>query len=220
VAFSIPLPYLVISYLPVLSSLRAPARFVVVVDLALAVLAALSLTAMTRGRRRRSLLLVAALAFVAVDFLPSTPPVLSKAVPPAYQAIATAPDDLAVLEIPLQWSTGSTVVGDLTREDSVLLYDASVYGHPVVNGSVARYPPDRLNELMVEPVYRKVLELQHDPGFVGAPDFTAAALRGLGIGYVVYHRDRPEPDALDYLTGLDLPVLADDGTVIVWAVPA
>ncbi len=39
-----------------------------------------------------------------------------------------------------------------------------------------------------------------------------------GIDFVVYHRDDPAPDALRYIEALDLPVLADDGTVIVWKV--
>ena len=51
------------------------------------------------------------------------------------------------------------------------------------------------------------------------PTFTAEDLRDLGIGFVVTHRDRPRPAVEAYLATLDLPVLADDGTVVVRKVP-
>jgi hypothetical protein len=104
----------------------------------------------------------------------------------------------------------------------------------MVNGVLPRYPQRKLDRLQRIPVYDQLLGFQTDapptiyqPLPAGRPTgephppptFGAADLRALGIGYVVYHRDRPRPAVLDYLTRLGMPVLADDGTVIVWKVP-
>jgi hypothetical protein len=217
VDFAVPLPWLPVTYVPLLSGLRAPARWVVVTDLALAMLLALALSRLREGRPWVLPLVTAALV---LDLLSG--PFLTLASPgAAYQRLASRHDDRAVLELPLQWSTGSTVVGDhaARREDSILLRAALVHHHPVVNGSVARYPDRRLAELLRVPVYRQVLALEQEPGFVDEPRFDAPDLARLGIGYVVYHRDRPLPMALAYVEGLRLPVLADDGVTLIWTVP-
>ncbi|MDQ2649563.1 MAG: hypothetical protein M3Z03_08405, partial [Actinomycetota bacterium] len=97
---------------------------------------------------------------------------------------------------------------------------ATVHGKPYVGGSVSRYPDDAIDELTAIPLYREVLALQGSDGFRGEARFGVEELAGAGIGYVVYHRDIPIPAARDHLESLGLPVLADDGTVIVWRVPA
>jgi hypothetical protein len=127
------------------------------------------------------------------------------------------------LEIPLQWSLGRGVVGDTApgreREDSGLVYMATVHGRPLVSGTTSRYPRARLEELTAIPVFRQVLALEGEPGFDDPARFTGDDLCRVGIGFVVYHRDRPVPEAFEYLKRLRLPVLADDGTVLVWHVP-
>jgi hypothetical protein len=126
-----------------------------------------------------------------------------------------------VLEVPLQWEPGLQLLGDTqpVRLDYIFLYYATFHKKPLVSGMAARYPQKRVNILTSIGVYRQLLALEHEPGFSDAPTFTAADLKSLGIGYVVYHRDLPQPEAYAYLAGLGLPVLADDGTVIVWKVP-
>ena len=126
-----------------------------------------------------------------------------------------------MLEIPLQWSTGKVVIGDRPtgRDDTVFLMYATMHGHPLVNGSVSRYSEARLDRLESIPVYRQLLALEGAPGFRDAATFDERELAELGIGFVVYHRDVPSPAVYRHLSKLDLPVLADDGTVIVWGVP-
>jgi hypothetical protein len=83
---------------------------------------------------------------------------------------------------------------------------------------VARYPKKSRQALLDNPVYAQIVPLQEgDPTF--AATFDVYDLRRAGIGYVVYHRNDGRPAALAYLSGLHLPVLADDGTVLVWKVP-
>lgn len=224
--FSVPLPYFVLRFVPVLNGLRIPGRFAVVAALALDVLAAVTLARLgARLAARRAWLgwavPAAALAVVALEFMTVDGPMQSPAVPAPYAAIAADRTGSAVLEVPLQWRDGFGVTGDAVagRENSIFLYYATRHGHPVVNGMVARLPRKRLERLLAEPVYRQVLSLQGEPGMQDPPTFGADDLRRLGIGFVVYHRDRPFPAALAHLGGLGLPVAADDGTVVVWRVP-
>ncbi|HET6793995.1 MAG TPA: hypothetical protein VFH45_06115 [Acidimicrobiales bacterium] len=226
--FALPLPYFVLRLVPGLGELRVPSRFADVAALGLAVLGAVALARLStrlEAVRRPGLaraVPAAAAALVVMDLLTRFWPLQPVAVPAAYRAIAAAPGDAAVLEVPLQWRDGVTRVGDnaANRDDTIFLYYATSHGHPLVSGMVARYPAGRLARLTSIPVYRQLLALESEPGFADRATFTAADLARLGIGFVVLHRDRPVPTAWSYLGRLHLPVLADDGTVVVLRVPA
>jgi hypothetical protein len=97
------------------------------------------------------------------------------------------------------------------------MYYATRHGKPLVGGMVARLPRRLVEDFLATPLYAQVVNLQ--AGKPGAT-FTAADLRQMGIGFVVYHRDRPRPEAERYVASLGLPVLADDGTVVAWKVPS
>ncbi|HEX2701094.1 MAG TPA: hypothetical protein VHM89_12905 [Acidimicrobiales bacterium] len=220
--FSIPLPYFAVHFVPLLNGVRVPGRFAIVAILALDVLAAVTLASLARRRPRWGWALCAgALAVTLVEFLPGTLSQHPAAVPEPYHRIAADGGSGALLEVPLQWQSGTDLVGDgrLGRDDTIFLYYATVHGRPLVSGYLSRYPADRLARLTAVPLYRQVLALGDEPGFDDAPTFDAADLRRQGIGYVVYHRDRPWPAAFAYLSGLGLRELADDGTVVAWKVP-
>jgi hypothetical protein len=234
-SFSVPMPYTALRAVPIVSGVRAPGRFAIVAVLALSVLAALALTRLVRRHRPLGLAVaVVALAVILAESLPKTTTMLPAAIPAAYRKVAADPGRGAVLEIPLQWHTGYGNYGEWEGDHSVFLYYATRHGKPMVNGVLPRYPQRKLDRLQRLPVYDQLLGFQTDasptiyqPLPAGRPTgqphppptFGAVDLRALGIGYVVYHRDRPRPAAFDYLSRLGLPVLADDGTVIVWKVP-
>lgn len=216
----IPLPYAATALVPGLSSLRVPGRFTIVGTLALAVLAAQGIAEMQRRwPRRRPLMLVVLAVVLAVDLWPARLPTRGDEVPRPYEVIASDPAQGAVLDVPLQWSTGQKIIGDQQHHHPIFMTYATRHGRPMVGGSVSRYPADRLEQLLATGVYRQVLSLQDEPGFDDLAIFGAEELRRLGIDFVVYHRDRPQPAALAYLESLRLPVLADDGIVVVWKVP-
>ncbi|HLJ09124.1 MAG TPA: hypothetical protein VKX24_11335 [Acidimicrobiia bacterium] len=223
--FAVPLPYFVLHFVPVVNGVRVPGRFSIMGALALDVLAAvavarLSVLAGRRNRRWAVAVPIAALAFVLVESYPATIPLQKTAVPRPYAAIAADPGQRAVLEVPLQWRTGFGEFGDTNGDHTIAMYDAVRHGKPLVGGMVARYPERRLRMILTDPLYEEVMDLQapEDPGY--PTTFGVADLAQAGIGYVVYHRDQPRPRAEAYLAGLHLPVLADDGTVIVWKVPS
>lgn len=219
--FSVPLPYLVVHFVPVLNGVRVPGRFAILAILALDVLAALALTAILRRRPKWAAAMCALVVAVAiVEFLPGPIRHHPVAVPEPYHRIQGDVGTGAVLEVPLQWQSGTDLVGDrpFGRDDTIFLYYATVHRRPLVSGYLSRYPVGRLERLTAIPVYRQILALGEEPGYTGPATFTVDDLRELGIGYVVYHRDRPWPAAYAYLSGLGLPVLADDGTIVAWKV--
>lgn len=220
--FSVPLPYFALHFVPVLNGLRNPGRFSFMAALALAVLAALALTHLAANRPARTWALPGiALVVVVAEFASQPPSEQRPDIPKPYARIATDTTRRAVLEIPMQWRHGHGAVGDTApyRDNTIFLYYATRHSHPMVNGMVARLPNRRLSRLLAIPVYRQILSLQHEPGMADPATFTAGDLRRLRIGFIVYHRDRPMPDVLAHITALGLPVIADDGTTVVWEVP-
>jgi hypothetical protein len=198
-----------------------PGRFSIVGILALDVLAAIGLARIIVRRPRLGMALPAvAVALMLFEFLPGRVPTQPAAIPAPYSAIAGSPDGGAVLELPLQWRTGFTNFPDNIQDTTIFMYYATEHGRPLVSGMAARYPDRKLEELKLIPVYRQVLALQHAPGIESVPNFGSGDLRKAGIGFVVYHRDRPLPDSLRYFQNLGMSVLADDGSVLVWHVPA
>jgi hypothetical protein len=216
----VPLPFFLVRVLPGLDALRVPGRFALLGALAVHLLAALTLTELARRRPDRArVLLVAVAALTLVELWPRSLPTRPASVAEPYEEIAADPDHGAVLEVPLKWSTTQGYYGfDGHDRDFTFLLAAMVHKRPVVSGAVSRYDQAKLDELLAIPTYRQLLALGGEEGFDDQPSFDREDLRGLGIGFVVYHRDDPVPDALRYLRSLDLPVLADDGTVIVWKV--
>jgi hypothetical protein len=218
----IPLPYFLVRLLPFMETMRAPGRFVILGVLALCVLAAQSAEVLLDGMGgpRRAFWLVAGTAVLGLELLPRPLPSIDGDAPAPYSAIADDPGRGAVLELPIQWLTGSDARG--YDEANLTLFQewATVHGKPEVNGSVSRYPDDALERLEAIPLYRQVRALQGDHRVHDPARFDARDLAEARIGYVVYHRDLPLPRARAYIEGLHLPVLADDGVVIVWRVPA
>ena len=213
------MPYQLLHAIPVVNGVRVPGRFSVVGILALDVLAALALDRlMARRPRWRRVVPAVALLLVMVEFFPQGTVTQAPAIPRPYSAIAAEPGRRAVLEIPLQWRTGFGDFGDVHSDHSIFLYYATRHGKPLAGGMVARFPKRSRQALLDNPVYSQVVPLQEgDPRFMAT--FDAFDLRRAGIGYVVYHRNEGRPAAFAYLNGLHLPVLADDGTVLVWKVP-
>lgn len=219
-ALKVPLPFFALRMIPGVDAMRVPGRFGLLGALGIYVLAAAALADVVRRFPRRAGLVVAVVGAVTVlELFPQAVTSREDDVAEAYQVIARDPSDGAVLEIPLKWSTTQEQIGFVGHDQDFrfLLYQ-TVHGRPIVSGAVSRYPDADLEELLSVPVFRQVLALGGEPDFDDAARFAAEDLAELGIGFVVYHRDDPAPRVLSYLRSLDLPVLVDDGTMIVWKV--
>lgn len=166
-------PFDWIARLPGLSMLRSPARFALLVMLALATLAAYGTAHLvTRyGRRGVALAALLAAAFLAESFLVDFPggKPMPFAVPAVYERLSSMPPG-AVLSLPSYRGSPEGF-----READYLLY-STVHWHPVANGFGRHEPlPHREN----------VAAFVQFP----APD-AMARVRALGIRYVVVHTGR------------------------------
>lgn len=120
---------------PIMSFLRAPARFGVVVVFALAVLAAFAVDAWSaRPRWRRVAWPIAALLLADIAVVP-WPLRRVAPIPPAYAMLADLPPG-AVVEYPFPYHPSDF------HNHTVAMFNSIVHWHPLVNGYSDYVPPD------------------------------------------------------------------------------
>jgi hypothetical protein len=168
------LPYDWFAGLPVLGNMRAPARFAVLVLLAMSVLAAAGAAMIHRrfGPRARpvtALLVALALAESYLGGVPGGTKPKPAPIPEVYRRLATLPAG-AVVSIP-DYRGGWQSPDGLLGADYV--YYSTAHWHPIVNGYGRSEPPDHY------------WIMGHMMAFAG-PN-SARTMRELGVKYVVLH---------------------------------
>ncbi len=141
--------------------------------LALAMLAALGLDALTRRGERLRWLPAAALALVLFEFLPAPYPMSPPDVPDWYKALAQDPRPGAVLTLPVSWDRPG------------YLLQQTVHGKPLTAAYISREDPRTLVDQA--PVLRFFRRLEAQPGFDMARE-GEKALADLGVRWVVLDR--------------------------------
>jgi hypothetical protein len=172
-------PYLILyKWVPGFEGLRAPARMVIMLHLAVSVLGGWGVAALLRRLRFPALRALAAVAIaLLVLFESASFPVrlhyrpYGKDFPALYQWMSRQPEDLALLELPMP-----SAPDEFWREADYVYFSA-FHWKKLVNGYSGFFPPGYL---------RFVSE-----GMKGFPSReTLQHIRGLGIRYVVIHSDR------------------------------
>lgn len=202
----IAMPYALLVNLPFISVVRTPGRLSVVAQLAVAVLAAYGLAALTKDWRgaKRIISYTALAAFILFESLYRFPYPVDRAtmVPPQiYQQIAQENNNLAVLEVPAQ--ANRDVLGPYRRvsEDATFyyMYYATIHRHPLVGGIAGRTPPESAEFIDTTAFVRELMypaSLADGLFNVSATPLEQLTLRGAevlarhNIGYVIVHRDR------------------------------
>jgi hypothetical protein len=159
----VPLPYIVLHYLPFIQGFRAPNRFSLVLLQALAVLAgygAAWLLVKVAGARqprtnrpeqgdaspiahhvlRRTLAIALAIllaAAVLFEHLALPMPLTDARVPAPYRDLAHKPEGGAVLQLPMGWRNGFGVFG---AEDTRVQWYQTIHGRPILSGNTSRNP--------------------------------------------------------------------------------
>ena len=137
---AIPLPFVILHYLPFVQGNRAPNRNSVILMLALAVLAGMGLLhLMNRVRNRRArwvmaLLLTGALLF---EHLAVPLPLSDARVPHVYTPLAREAGPFALLQVPLGWRNSFGVFG---VERTQIQYYQVRHGKPMLGGNISRAP--------------------------------------------------------------------------------
>jgi hypothetical protein len=156
----IPLPYILIMLMPILSNLRVPSRFDIMVMLCVAVLAAFSCDRLLKrldGGVRRAFVCLGIALIVIFEFLAIPFPTFSPSIPKIYERIASDPDSFTVLQVPLGWMDGFKQIGIFPP--SLLSYQ-TVHNHRIIGGYVSRVTDAKIQALTARPLLRRILELQ------------------------------------------------------------
>jgi len=192
---NVPLPFILLHYLPLVKANRVPNRFSVVLMLALAVLAAfgalwLLARAARLGRGGRWLVAGGAtlLAFlVLLDHWSVPLPLTDARLPAAYEQIAAEPGDFAILQLPLGWRNSFGVQG---TENTRTQYYQAYHHKRLLSGNISRNPPYKFDYFRQVPILESLITLQTygevDAGRRAADRETAADfVRFYDVRYVV-----------------------------------
>ncbi len=211
---AVPLPFILLHYLPIVQGNRAANRFSVVLMLCAAVLVGYALTERQKGEgnghivpgggrakghgsseieNRKSkianLLPVALIALLLLEQLSLPLPLTDARIPQGYAVVAADPDDVAVLTLPLGWRNSFGVLGaENTRNEFYMVG----HGKRLVQGNISRAPAEKFEFWQRLPVLRSLIEIQNDRDVSAEQqaDDAARALETmtlLGVRYVVVH---------------------------------
>lgn len=192
-----PLPFILLHYIPFFKGNRYPSRFVVLLMLCLAMLAAWGLAwLLTRTARRTGsgakVVAGAALCLLAFDSLSIPLPLSDLMVPAIYHRIAQEPGDFAILELPLGWRNGFRITG---AQHKVIMYQQfyqTVAQKRLLGGNTSRNPEFKFDYFIQAPLIRSFIALEENrPLPEGAREYDRAiapeVLRFFNIRYVIVH---------------------------------
>lgn len=202
------LPQTLLRYVPIVSNARMPARAMVVVDLAVAVLAAIGV-AHLRGRARRpALVLVVLVLSVVADQLTAPFLLLALDRPHIYETLRDRREPGALCELPMGMVDG---FGESGAFDRRTLFYQTIHRRPLVGGFVARLPASVRSTYEADALFSALLRLSDSTGGWAAagplPDRQHAleALRANHIGFVMLNRATASPALAAYVEQV-LPV--------------
>ena len=190
----VPMPYIILSYLPFFSFLRLPVRFCIIVMLSLAVLSGLALT------RLKNILAYAALIMgISLEYVLLFPyPLTDAAIPAFYSRIKNDPSIKAILELP----SGQYGPDDIWNTYKYMYYQ-TFHHKPMVSGHTPRVPDGLVEFTHETPLLR---ELTHPQillkGDIVPLDMEIVAREGLEIlkkytiDPIILHKDKDARDAL------------------------
>ncbi|MDW8071950.1 MAG: hypothetical protein RMK79_10815, partial [Anaerolineae bacterium] len=159
---TVPLPFALLHYIPIVQANRVPNRFSVVLVLALAVLvgygAMIALRCLARlPRPGVAVATMCLLALVLFDQISVPLPLSDARVPEIYREIATQTDDFAILELPLGWRNS---FGTLGAEETRLQYYQSYHRKRLLAGNISRAPVFKFDYFRRIPLFYAITEVE------------------------------------------------------------
>ena len=217
------LPQTLMRYLPVVSNARMPSRAMVVVNLAVAVLAAVTVARVRLEVRRPWLATVVVAVAVLAEQIPAPFPLLALDRPPIYDTLRDRPEPGAVCELPVGIVDGLGTTGTL---DPRALFYQTIHRRPIVGGMISRLPASVRAAYDQDPLLSALLRLS-DPRPMDAetralPDRDRAleGFRANGIRFVMLDRETAPPALVEYVERmLPLVLLIRDGRRALYRVP-
>jgi hypothetical protein len=197
----VPGPWALLRYVPILGLTRTPARFSVVMMLAVAVLFAAALEWIGRKHPRyRHALLTAIAALLVAELLPAPLTLHSAAVPNFYRRVAAAPGDVRVLELPTGVRDGTSSAGNFSARSQ---YFQTMHGKPLIGGYLSRVSPENKSEVRRIDMIDALIVLS-EGGTIPAEREAALVASGpmfvhdANLGFVIVDRLRSSPALVDF----------------------
>jgi hypothetical protein len=189
----VPGPWAFFRYVPIVGLARSPARFAVVLTLALAVLFALALRWIAAERRTRRAMVAAVAALLVFELLPAPRSIHAARIPLVYERVAADPrPGVRVLELPFGVRDGTRSVGNFTARSQ---FYQTFHHKPLIGGYLSRVSGRRVDEIRQFRTLDALIALSEgqtlSPARVAelesrAPAFIARAR----VGYVIIDRHR------------------------------
>jgi len=159
---TIPLPFALLHYIPIVRANRVPNRFSVVLVMALAVLVGYGAMILLRRLARlprpgMAIVTLCLLVLVLFDQVSVPLPLSDARVPEVYQEIAAQKDDFAILELPLGWRNS---FGTLGAEETRLQYYQSYHHKRLLAGNISRAPAFKFEYFKRIPLFRAITEVE------------------------------------------------------------
>ena len=206
------LPVTLQRFIPGLNNVRIPARAMVVVYCAAAMLAAHGFATL-RARNARGLAALLAV-LVVIDYAPAPVRAFRVEYPSVYETLRRIPGDGAVCELPLGLRDG---FGQRGVADSRTLFYQTIHGRAITSGAISRLPPRTFAAYDTDPVLGPLLRLSDGRPLASErvldPSDASKVLLAHGFRFVVLNPETSPPDLIEYVQrGLSLRPIATDGT--------
>ena len=163
---NVPLPFVILHYIPIVSANRVPNRFSVVLMLSLAVLAGFGaywlLAMMARKKNRVGVILSSACTLLLAALIIfehwSVPlPLTDATIPPVYRQVAEEPGDFAILQLPMGWRNSFGVQG---AESTQTQYYQTYHNKRLLSGNISRNPAFKFDYFRQIPILDSLIAIE------------------------------------------------------------
>jgi hypothetical protein len=195
------LPQTLLRYVPIASNARMPARAMVLVNLAVAVLAAIAAADLRRRASRPALVLACLTAAVIADQLPAPFPLLPLARPHIYETLRDRPEPGSLCELPMGIADGFGQLGALDPRE---LFYQTIHHRPIAGGMISRLPVSVRRLYESDAILHALMQLSEPDAArrqIALPDrqTAIAALRASHFAFVMLNRSTASPELAEYV---------------------
>ena len=224
----VPLPFILLHYVPFIKGNRYPSRLIVVIVLCLAVLVGYALAELAKARRLSSrpvfaLVAVSLAALLSFESLAIPLPLSDMRLPQIYQTIGREAGSEPVLQLPLSWRNSFRFIPDrfVGQPPTAVMFQQfyqTAHQRPILSGNTSRNPEFKFGYFLQAPIIRTIIDLEEGRP-VSAEQVAAdkviapQVLRFFGFRYVVVHPPLVGSPTEDYLRTIFplQPIPADMG---------
>ncbi|MGB9300577.1 MAG: interleukin-like EMT inducer domain-containing protein [Anaerolineae bacterium] len=157
---NVPLPFIVLHYIPFVNANRVPHRFSAVLMLCLAVLVGFAANAIVQRLKSKTVVLGVSAALSTLflfEHLSVPMPLTDARVPAWYYTLAQEPGDFSILEFPLGWRNSFGVFG---AERTQAQYYQTTHQKRLPSGNISRNPPLKFDYFRRIPIFDSIARIE------------------------------------------------------------